>query len=193
MITKLFRRMFNTEEKDLPENCSINVQAPIQLDVTPVTPKDTTKEKDFWTSATSTVFDDGYITINVTKRLITEDQNGVGSLLPSMFKVHIPTKLNSAISFARRAAHLVNSKHTELNGLFYTVIAAPVDKSVALTVSSTLKKQTRAVFIVQGATLLYRLEMFTVKDDTVSVESCTYDVSKLLSFYSNSSDSVTLY
>lgn len=192
----------NSDKPDVAKDednpmASKDIEEAFETSVSKVIPPENHKPNAFCAAAKTTISGHKYTVITVTKAMLVEDPGGIGSLLPSLFKVRFPSCVSKSIGFFRRANSLVYNQDASMNGLCYSVIAAPVEKSVELTVETVLKKQARAVFIVQGMTLLYRLEVASInKDtDTVNVEHVTYDVSSLLQYYAptTSTNSVSYY
>lgn len=197
--TILSRMAGKSDSAEIEDNpmASKDVQADFETSVSKIITPEDHKPGAFLAAAKTTVTGHRYTVITVTKEMLVEDPGGIGSLLPSLFRVRFPDCVTKAIGFLRRANSIVYNHDDSMNGLCYSVIAAPVEPSVELTVESVLKKQVRAVFIAQGRNLLYRLELASInKDtDTVNVEHVTYDVSSLLQHYAPSTytNSVSYY
>lgn len=137
-----------------------------------------------------------FTSITVKSDAICDSSDADTSWLPSEFKVCIPKDMISVVGFGRRAMYLLDNQCKYDNGMFYMVVAAPIVKSVALAARTCTKKQPRAVFIIRGTKLYYRLELVSYNKDKTeaAVEHYTYDISELISFYgSNITTSVTFY
>lgn len=144
-------------------------------------------------TAAGTITTGRYTEVQITKHMITDDLSSIGNLLPSLFRLRIPSKIASTVSYMRRSLHIVHKQCPQVNGMCYAVVVAPIESSVYCTIKTIAKKHARAVFIVQGSKLFYRLEFMSLGEDTAEVEHCTYDISKLLPFYAPVSNSTSFY
>ena len=176
------RKSKQTVEESTP---TIDVEAKLELELPRVIEPESVKPNNYWTAGTGTVMGWKYTEITVTKKLIVDDPTGIGALLPSLFKLKFPVGITKAIGFMRRAHNVTYFQEKTLNGMCYSVIAAPVCPSAKLAAAKMCNKAARAVFIVQGCKLFYRVELVTVdvKTDTANVEHVTYDISDLLQYY----------
>jgi hypothetical protein len=182
------------EQEHVP---TIDVEEKLEIELPRVIEPEDAKPNNYWSAGTGTVAGWKYTEITVTKKMIVDDPTGVGALLPSLFKLKFPVGITKAIGFMRRAHNVTYAQEKALNGMCYTVMAAPICSSAKLTVNTMCKKAARAVFIIQGCKLFYRIELVSVdaKTDTANVEHVTYDISSLLQYYcpATTATSVSFY
>lgn len=164
---------------------TIDVEEKLEIELPRVIEPEDSKPSNYWSAGTGTVAGWKYTEITITKKMIVDDPTGVGALLPSLFKLKFPVGITKAIGFMRRAHNVTYTQEKTLNGMCYTVMAAPICPSAKLTANTMCKKAARAVFIIQGCKLFYRIELVSVDDktDTANVEHVTYDISSLLQYY----------
>lgn len=176
---------------------TIDVEEKLEIELPRVIEPEDAKPNNYWSAGTGTVAGWKYTEITVTKKMIVDDPTGVGTLLPSLFKLKFPVGITKAIGFMRRAHNVTYIQEKTLNGMCYSVMAAPICPSAKLTANTMYKKAARAVFIIQGCKLFYRIELVTVDDktDTANVEHVTYDISALLQHYcpATTATSVSFY
>lgn len=176
---------------------TIDVEENLEIELPRVIEPEDAKPNNYWSAGTGTVAGWKYTEITVTKKMIVDDPTGVGALLPSLFKLKFPVCITKAVGFMRRAHNVIYNQEKTLNGMCYTVMAAPICPSAKLTVNTMCKKAARAVFIAQGCKLFYRIELVSVADktDTANVEHVTYDISALLQYYcpATTTTSVSFY
>ena len=176
---------------------TIDVEEKLEIELPRVIEPEDSKPSNYWSAGTGTVAGWKYTEITVTKKMIVDDPTGVGALLPSLFKLKFPVGITKAIGFMRRAHNVVYIQEKTLNGMCYSVMAAPICPSVKLAVNTMCKKAARAVFIIQGCKLFYRVEIVSVdeKTDTANVEHVTYDILALLQYYcpATTATSVSFY
>ena len=176
---------------------TIDVEENLEIELPRVIEPEDAKPNNYWSAGAGTVTSWKYTEITITKKLIVDDPTGVGSLLPSLFKLKFPAGITKSIGFMRRAHNVVYLQEKNLNGMCYSVMAAPICPSAKLTVNTMCKKAARAVFIIQGCKLFYRIELVSVDDktDTANVEHVTYDISSLLQYYcpATTATSVSFY
>jgi len=176
---------------------TIDVEEKLEIELPRVIEPEDAKPNNYWSAGMGTVTGWKYTEITVTKKMIVDDPTGVGALLPSLFKLKFPAGVTKTIGFMRRAHNVVYIQEKTLNGMCYSVLAAPICPSAKLAVNTMCKKAARAVFIVQGCKLFYRIELVSVDDntDTANVEHVTYDISSLLQYYSpaTTATSVSFY
>jgi hypothetical protein len=182
------------QEQHVP---TIDVEEKLEIELPRVIEPEDAKPNNYWSAGTGTVAGWKYTEITVTKKMIVDDPTGVGTLLPSLFKLKFPVGITKAIGFMRRAHNVTYIQEKTLNGMCYSVMAAPICPSAKLTADTMYKKAARAVFIIQGCKLFYRIELVTVDDktDTANVEHVTYDISALLQYYcpATTATSVSFY
>jgi hypothetical protein len=182
------------EQEHVP---TIDVEEKLEIELPRVIEPEDFKPNNYWSAGTGTVAGWKYTEITVTKKMIVDDPTGVGTLLPSLFKLKFPVGITKAIGFMRRAHNVVYIQEKTLNGMCYSVMAAPICSSAKLTANTMYKKAARAVFIIQGCKLFYRIELVSIDDitDTANVEHVTYDISSLLQYYcpATTSTSVSFY
>lgn len=200
--TNSYLKMININSDTVAEEQghipTIDVEEKLEIELPRVIEPEDAKPNNYWSAAgIGTVTGWKYTEITVTKKMIVDDSTGVGSLLPSLFKLKFPVGITKSIGFMRRAHNVVYFQEKNLNGMCYSVIAAPICPSAKLTVNTMCRKEARAVFIVQGCKLFYRIELVSVDDktDTANVEHVTYDISSLLQYYSpaTTTTSVSFY
>jgi hypothetical protein len=176
---------------------TIDVEEKLEIELPRVIEPEDAKTNNYWSAGTGTVAGWKYTEITVTKKMIVDDPTGVGTLLPSLFKLKFPVGITKAIGFMRRAHNVIYIQEKTLNGMCYSVMAAPICPSAKLAANTMYKKAARAVFIIQGCKLFYRIELVTVDDktDTANVEHVTYDISSLLQYYcpATTATSVSFY
>ena len=176
---------------------TIDVEEKLEIELPRVIEPEDAKPNNYWSAGTGTVAGWKYTEITVTKKMIVDDPTGVGALLPSLFKIKFPAGITKSIGFMRRTHNVVYLQEKNLNGMCYSVMAAPICPSAKLTANTMYKKAARAVFIIQGCKLFYRIELVSVDDktDTANIEHVTYDISSLLQYYcpATTATSVSFY
>lgn len=176
---------------------TIDVEEKLEIELPRVIEPEDAKPNNYWSAGTGTAAGWKYTEITVTKKMIVDDPTGVGALLPSLFKLKFPVGITKAIGFMRRAHNVIYIQEKALNGMCYSAMSAPICPSAKLTVNTMCKKAARAVFIIQGCKLFYRIELVSVDDktDTANVEHVTYDISSLLQYYcpATTATSVSFY
>lgn len=149
-----------------------------------------------WVSNSKAIISDKYTHIQVAGTNLVSDPSAWSTVLPTLFVLKLPKPVVSSVNFLRRATHTIATQCNIMSGLQYAVVAAPVEKSVRLTVESKCpNSRVSAVFIAQGKQLLYRLEIEITnpKSGEVSMEYVTYDVTGTISFYSQGGCTVSFY